>query len=158
MFFHLDGRPFRFVYFDGGTPSFLSPKQLTKLADRLREHISWDGAEEVTGSKGKDYFYGGNGNDYFHSRAAESELNGDVYYGGVQELALPADGSDTVDYTYSSFGLSVNMAVWVMTSFLGFLATTRWKGGQARISFTGAVGLTSSVGIWATIPALAAEY
>lgn len=42
------GRPFRFVYFGGGTPSFLSPKQLTKLADRLRQHITWDGAEEVT--------------------------------------------------------------------------------------------------------------
>lgn len=41
-------RPFRFVYFGGGTPSFLSPKQLLALADRLREHISWDGAEEVT--------------------------------------------------------------------------------------------------------------
>ena len=41
-------RPFRFVYFGGGTPSFLSPKQLIKLADRLRQHISWDGAEEVT--------------------------------------------------------------------------------------------------------------
>ncbi len=41
-------RPFRFVYFGGGTPSFLSPKQLTSLADRLREHITWDGAEEVT--------------------------------------------------------------------------------------------------------------
>jgi oxygen-independent coproporphyrinogen-3 oxidase len=41
-------RPFRFVYFGGGTPSFLSPKQLSKLADRLREHITWDGAEEVT--------------------------------------------------------------------------------------------------------------
>ena len=41
-------RPFRFVYFGGGTPSFLSPKQLTKLAGRLREHITWDGAEEVT--------------------------------------------------------------------------------------------------------------
>ncbi|QDV63697.1 coproporphyrinogen-III oxidase family protein [Crateriforma conspicua] len=41
-------RPFRFVYFGGGTPSFLSPKQLTKLADRLRQHITWDGAEEVT--------------------------------------------------------------------------------------------------------------
>lgn len=41
-------RPFRFVYFGGGTPSFLAPKQLKKLADRLREHISWDGAEEVT--------------------------------------------------------------------------------------------------------------
>ncbi|MDB4331507.1 coproporphyrinogen III oxidase family protein [Rhodopirellula sp.] len=41
-------RPFRFVYFGGGTPSFLSPKQLTKLADQLRKHITWDGAEEVT--------------------------------------------------------------------------------------------------------------
>jgi len=41
-------RPFRFVYFGGGTPSFLAPKQLIKLADRLREHITWDGAEEVT--------------------------------------------------------------------------------------------------------------
>jgi len=44
----MGGRPFRFVYFGGGTPSFLSPKQLTLLAERLREHISWDGAEEVT--------------------------------------------------------------------------------------------------------------
>ena len=41
-------RPFRFVYFGGGTPSFLSPRQLTSLADRLRNHITWDGAEEVT--------------------------------------------------------------------------------------------------------------
>src|SRR6056297_2455026 len=44
----MGGRPFRFVYFGGGTPSFLSPKQLTALADRLREHVTWDGAEEVT--------------------------------------------------------------------------------------------------------------
>lgn len=44
----MQGRPFRFVYFGGGTPSFLSPKQLVKLADRLRQHITWDGAEEVT--------------------------------------------------------------------------------------------------------------
>lgn len=41
-------RPFRFVYFGGGTPSFLSPKQLTSLVDRLRQSISWDQAEEVT--------------------------------------------------------------------------------------------------------------
>lgn len=41
-------RPFRFVYFGGGTPSFLSPKQLTRLVDRLRANISWDQAEEVT--------------------------------------------------------------------------------------------------------------
>jgi len=41
-------RPFQFVYFGGGTPSFLSPKQLTRLVDRLRANISWDQAEEVT--------------------------------------------------------------------------------------------------------------
>ena len=41
-------RPFRFVYFGGGTPSFLSSKQLVYLVDRLREHIGWEQAEEVT--------------------------------------------------------------------------------------------------------------
>jgi oxygen-independent coproporphyrinogen III oxidase len=41
-------RPFRFVYFGGGTPSFLSAKQLTSLVDRLRQNINWDKAEEVT--------------------------------------------------------------------------------------------------------------
>jgi oxygen-independent coproporphyrinogen III oxidase len=41
-------RPFRFVYFGGGTPSFLSAKQLTSLVDRLRANISWEKAEEVT--------------------------------------------------------------------------------------------------------------
>ena len=41
-------RPFRFVYFGGGTPSFLSSRQLTSLVDRLRANINWDQAEEVT--------------------------------------------------------------------------------------------------------------
>ena len=41
-------RPFRFVYFGGGTPSFLSVRQLTTLVDRLRENVNWDHAEEVT--------------------------------------------------------------------------------------------------------------
>ena len=41
-------RPFRFVYFGGGTPSFLSSRQLTSLVDRLRANINWDKAEEVT--------------------------------------------------------------------------------------------------------------
>ncbi|REK12325.1 MAG: coproporphyrinogen III oxidase family protein [Planctomycetota bacterium] len=44
----MGGRPFRFVYFGGGTPSFLSAKQLTSLVDRLRANINWDEAEEVT--------------------------------------------------------------------------------------------------------------
>src|SRR6186997_2333105 len=44
----MGGRPFRFVYFGGGTPSFLSSRQLERLVDRLRENVSWDSAEEVT--------------------------------------------------------------------------------------------------------------
>ncbi|HEX3725154.1 MAG TPA: coproporphyrinogen-III oxidase family protein [Pirellulales bacterium] len=44
----MGGRPFRFVYFGGGTPSFLSAKQLTSLVDRLRANINWEHAEEVT--------------------------------------------------------------------------------------------------------------
>lgn len=44
----MGGRPFRFVYFGGGTPSFLSSRQLRSLVDRLRANISWDLAEEVT--------------------------------------------------------------------------------------------------------------
>jgi oxygen-independent coproporphyrinogen-3 oxidase len=44
----MGGRPFRFVYFGGGTPSFLSSRQLTRLVDRLRQDVSWDKAEEVT--------------------------------------------------------------------------------------------------------------
>ena len=44
----MGGRPFRFVYFGGGTPSFLSGKQLTSLVDRLRDNIDWNEAEEVT--------------------------------------------------------------------------------------------------------------
>src|SRR3954452_25303818 len=44
----MGGRPFRFVYFGGGTPSFLSSRQLERLVDRLRANVSWDSAEEVT--------------------------------------------------------------------------------------------------------------
>ena len=35
----MGGRPFRFVYFGGGTPSFLSVKQLQSLFDRLHQSI-----------------------------------------------------------------------------------------------------------------------
>ena len=41
-------RPFRFVYFGGGTPSYISVKQLARLKERLQASISWDKAEEVT--------------------------------------------------------------------------------------------------------------
>ncbi len=44
----LGGRDFRFVYFGGGTPSFLGVRQLERLGERLRANITWDKAEEVT--------------------------------------------------------------------------------------------------------------
>ncbi len=42
------GRPFHFVYFGGGTPSFLSAAQLERLVERLEQWITWKQAEEVT--------------------------------------------------------------------------------------------------------------
>lgn len=42
------GRPLKFVYFGGGTPSYLSSRQLRFLRDKLAEHITWDTAAEVT--------------------------------------------------------------------------------------------------------------
>ena len=42
------GRPLSFVYFGGGTPSFLSSGQLQRLVSRLTAAASWGTAEEVT--------------------------------------------------------------------------------------------------------------
>ena len=42
------GRPLNFVYFGGGTPSFLSTSQLQGLVNRLKAITPWDAAEEVT--------------------------------------------------------------------------------------------------------------
>ena len=44
----LDGRQLRFAYFGGGTPSYLSQKQLQYLVNGLNRHVRWDNAEEVT--------------------------------------------------------------------------------------------------------------
>jgi oxygen-independent coproporphyrinogen-3 oxidase len=44
----LAGRALNFVYFGGGTPSFLSIKQLQSLVGRLTSQRSWDSAEEIT--------------------------------------------------------------------------------------------------------------
>jgi oxygen-independent coproporphyrinogen-3 oxidase len=43
----INGRKPRFVYFGGGTPSYLSVSQLTTLTDRMKELLPWDEAEEV---------------------------------------------------------------------------------------------------------------
>jgi oxygen-independent coproporphyrinogen III oxidase len=42
------GRKVDFVYFGGGTPSFLSTKQLQSLVGRLTARTPWSGAEEIT--------------------------------------------------------------------------------------------------------------
>src|SRR5262245_56963973 len=42
------GRGFNFVYFGGGTPSFLSTKQLQGLVNRLNANGEWNAADEIT--------------------------------------------------------------------------------------------------------------
>ncbi len=42
------GRPLDFVYFGGGTPSYLSATQLGSLMTRLQAVLPWTGAREVT--------------------------------------------------------------------------------------------------------------
>ena len=44
----IGNRELLFVYFGGGTPSYLSSKQLRSLRDRMSEFITWDRAKEVT--------------------------------------------------------------------------------------------------------------
>ena len=42
------GRQLRFAYFGGGTPSYISERQLRYLVEGLNRHVSWANAEEVT--------------------------------------------------------------------------------------------------------------
>jgi oxygen-independent coproporphyrinogen-3 oxidase len=42
------GRELLFVYFGGGTPSYLSSKQLRSLRERMSEYVTWENAKEVT--------------------------------------------------------------------------------------------------------------
>jgi oxygen-independent coproporphyrinogen III oxidase len=44
----IGGRKPQFVYFGGGTPSYLSPKQLIHLVDGMKRVLPWDEAEEIT--------------------------------------------------------------------------------------------------------------
>jgi oxygen-independent coproporphyrinogen-3 oxidase len=44
----LAGRSPAFVYFGGGTPSYLSVRQLTSLSEGMRRLLPWDRAEEIT--------------------------------------------------------------------------------------------------------------
>lgn len=44
----LQGRQLRLAYFGGGTPSYISERQLALLVEGLNRHVSWEHAEEVT--------------------------------------------------------------------------------------------------------------
>jgi oxygen-independent coproporphyrinogen III oxidase len=44
----IGGRKPQFIYFGGGTPSYLSEGQLRDLTDRMKAVLPWDAAEEVT--------------------------------------------------------------------------------------------------------------
>jgi len=44
----IGGRKAKFIYFGGGTPSFISTKQLSRLVDGMKKALPWDEAEEVT--------------------------------------------------------------------------------------------------------------
>ncbi len=44
----IGGRKPKFIYFGGGTPSYISSRQLTSLVERMKQLLPWDEAEEVT--------------------------------------------------------------------------------------------------------------
>lgn len=43
----IGGRKPSFIYFGGGTPSFISTRQLSKIVDAMRRQLAWDEAEEI---------------------------------------------------------------------------------------------------------------
>ena len=43
----IGGRKPKFIYFGGGTPSYISSKQLTKVVDAMKRILPWDEVEEV---------------------------------------------------------------------------------------------------------------
>jgi oxygen-independent coproporphyrinogen-3 oxidase len=43
----LGGRRPKFIYFGGGTPSYISSSQLTYLVNGMKKYLPWDGAEEI---------------------------------------------------------------------------------------------------------------
>ena len=45
---YLHSRKPKFIYFGGGTPSYLSARQLSSLTDRMKALTPWDEVEEVT--------------------------------------------------------------------------------------------------------------
>ena len=44
----IGGRKPKFIYFGGGTPSYISSRQLSRLVEGMKRALPWDEAEEVT--------------------------------------------------------------------------------------------------------------
>ena len=44
----IGGRKPKFIYFGGGTPSYISSRQITYVVNGMKQLLSWDEAEEVT--------------------------------------------------------------------------------------------------------------
>jgi oxygen-independent coproporphyrinogen-3 oxidase len=44
----LGGRKPTFIYFGGGTPSYISTRQLSRIVDAMREQLAWNEAKEIT--------------------------------------------------------------------------------------------------------------
>ena len=44
----IGGRKPKFVYFGGGTPSYISSRQLSRMVDGVKRLLPWDEAEEIT--------------------------------------------------------------------------------------------------------------
>ena len=44
----IGGRKPNFIYFGGGTPSYISTRQITRMVDAMKQLLPWDEAEEVT--------------------------------------------------------------------------------------------------------------
>jgi oxygen-independent coproporphyrinogen-3 oxidase len=44
----IGGRRPKFIYFGGGTPSYISSRQLSTLVERMKALLPWDQAEEIT--------------------------------------------------------------------------------------------------------------
>ncbi len=43
----IGGRKPSFIYFGGGTPSFISTRQLSRIVDAMKRSLAWDQAEEI---------------------------------------------------------------------------------------------------------------
>jgi oxygen-independent coproporphyrinogen-3 oxidase len=44
----IDGRALKFIYFGGGTPSYISARHLRSLVSRLQDVLPWDAAQEIS--------------------------------------------------------------------------------------------------------------